>query len=309
MSASRDNNDWVRQTVSGLVLEAAENRLVDFSGHPIFDAPLVGVADGDDELFAAFRDVVSSRHLMPRETLRRHSPEGADLSEVRVIVWVLPFAEEVRWSNRGADGPSRLYSLARNNGGALNHQVRSRLSDILHARGWAAVAPVLTDGYDAFRSPAHTLTSTWSERHAAHAAGLGQFGLSGCLITPLGSNVRLGSVVTNLPLEPTPRAYAGHRAPCLELKGEGCGRCIERCPVGAISVSGIDKSKCYEFRGAVRDRHLKAYSSAMNMLPAPVVKGGERENGYSLGCALCQCGVPCEGCIPELSRARESRYA
>ena len=303
MSVTTDSSAWLAETVSQLVLGAPENRLLDFEGQAIFDAPLVGVADGDDPLFECFKRVVSSRHLMPREFLGRHAPGDADLTDVRVVVWVLPFTEAVRRSNRGRDWPSRLYSLARNNGGALNHQVRLRVAEALMQRGWAAVAPVLTPDYDAFRSPEHTLSSSWSERHAAYAAGLGQFGLNGCLITPLGASMRLGSVVTNLPIGPTPRRYDSYRAPCLELNGEVCGRCMERCPAGAISKDGLDKSRCYLMRRAIRERYMDDYRSALHMLAAPIVKSGTRTSGYSLGCALCQCGVPCEGTYPRFHRS------
>lgn len=57
--------------------------------------------------------------------------------------------------------------------------------------------------YDAFRSPEFTFSSSWSERHVAYAAGLGNFGLNGCLITSLGTSVRFASLVTSLPLEVT----------------------------------------------------------------------------------------------------------
>lgn len=298
MTARPDSRTWVNQTISRLVLHALGNRLPDFDGLPIFDVPLVGVADGDDPLFERIRSVVSPRHLRPRDVLQQHASPLADLTHVRVIAWALPFSLSIRRSNRSRRCPSRLYSLARNNGGALNYELRRRLVDTLRDRGWAAIAPGLTDDYDAFRSPSHTFSSNWSERHIAYVAGLGQFGLHGSLITPLGSNVRLGSIVTNLPLELTSREYSDHRAPCLELNGEGCGRCIDRCPVGAISPEGFDKSKCYDMRQTVRNRYLDAYSHSMCMLRAPIVKSGQRTSGYSLGCALCQCGVPCEGCFP-----------
>jgi epoxyqueuosine reductase len=284
--------------VCRLIREAPENRLDDYDGQAVFKAPLIGVADGDDPLFERFREVVSPRHLLPRGLLQRHSPRGTDLTRVTVVVWVLPFSERIRQSNRCHDWPSKLYSLARNNGGALNYALRLRLTRLLNEWGWAAVAPLLEAEYDAFRSSRHTFTSSWSERHVAYAAGLGQFGLNGSLITSLGANVRLGSLVTNLPLEPTPRPYGTHRAPCLELGGQGCGVCIERCPVGAISTEGLDKSKCYVMRNAVRERHMDRYTRDLHMLRVPIVKSGKRQDSYSLGCALCQCGVPCEGCSP-----------
>jgi len=298
MEASDISTVELAQTVSRLIREAPENRLDDYDGQPIFEAPLIGVADGDDPLFERFREVVSPRHILPRDLLRRHSPRSTDLTKVAVVVWALPFSSRIRQSNRCQDWPSRLYSLARNNGGALNYVLRHRLTLILKESGWAAVAPLLEAEYDAFRSSRHTFTSSWSERHVAYAAGLGQFGLSGCLITSLGVNVRIGSLVTNLPLEPTPRPYRTHRAPCLELGGKGCGACIERCPVGAISKDGLDKSKCYAMRDAVRERCMDSYTRDLHMLRVPIVKSGKRQHGYSLGCALCQCGVPCEGCFP-----------
>jgi len=300
MAEAGDGGTWVRQAVSRAALDAPENRLADYDGQAIYDAPVVGVADGDDPLFERFRQVVSERHALPRELLQGCAGPGVEVGQVRVIVWALPFAEEVRRSNRGLRWPSRLYSLARNNGGALNFQLRRGLAEALRRRGWLAVAPLLTDGYDAFRSAEHTFSSSWSERHAAHAAGLGRFGLSGALITPAGANVRLGSVVTNMPLDPTPRPYGDHRAPCLESGGEGCGACIERCPVGAISRNGLDKAKCYRMRQAVRRECMDAYTGALHMLTAPIARSGGKSEGHSLGCALCQCGVPCEGCIPAI---------
>lgn len=284
------------QAIGDLVAEAAENRLVDFGGLRIYDAPLVGVADGEDPVFSRFQEVVSPRHLMPRPLLEEAA--GSRPQCVRVVVWVLPFSEAVRKSNRGRRWPSRLYSLARNNGGALNYRLRQQVAEMLQAEGRAAVAPLLADSYDAFRSPEHVFTSTWSERHAAFAAGLGRFGLNRALITPRGSFVRIGSVVTDLPVEPTARLHADHRAPCLASGGELCGECVARCPTGAISSVGMDKRRCYEMRGAVRKRFLRDYVRLMEMLPAPVSKSGRRERGYSLGCALCMCGVPCEGRDP-----------
>ncbi len=297
---------WVEQLLRGLVLGAPENRLSDFGGRAIFDAPIVGMADGDDPLFAEFRRVVSPDHLLPREVLRQHSGADAHPAAVRVISWVLPFTEAVRRSNRRRDRPSRLYSLARCNGGALSFKVRRQLTEDLRRQGYCAVAPLLTEEYQAYRCIEHTFSSSWSERHVAYAAGLGRFGLNGCLITSLGASVRLGSVITNLPVQPTPRPGKDHRAPCLETAGTACGECMERCPVGAISERGLDKEKCYRMRGAIRKRFLESYVSTLHMLPAPV---GGRASGYSLGCALCQHGVPCERAFPESHLGREGQDA
>jgi epoxyqueuosine reductase len=291
---------WIKNTITRLVLDAPENRLIDFGGQPIFETPLIGAADGDDPLFKEFQKVISPRHLLPREFLYRISPRSTDLTHVSVIVWVLPFAMEVRRSNRVQNMPSKLYSLARNNGGALIYNMSLRLSEQLHKRGILAASPILTNEYDTFRMPKFTFSSTWSERHVAYVAGLGHFGLNEALITPLGINVRIGSIITNMPLEFSFRKHEDYRALCLKDGGDSCGLCMKRCPVGAISKSGLDKSKCHTHRKAIRNEYLERYEQELQMLPSPIPISGQKRNRYSLGCALCQCGVPCEGVNPFL---------
>jgi ferredoxin len=301
MSASRADarRDWLERTIDKLVREAPENRLPEDGSRPIFDAPALGVADGDDPLFGAFLEAVGPRHLRPRAFLERHAPAGADLARVRVVAWALPFTEEVRRSNRTGDWPSHLYSLARNNGGALTMEVGRRLAWAIEALGYAAVSPALTGDCDAFRCPELTYSSTWSERHAAYAAGLGRFGLNGALITRLGVHVRLGSLITNLPVAcPVAPRRNGYRAACLEDGGASCGRCIERCPVGAVSGSGLDKAKCNGMRKAVKERTEAAGPGRDRLIPCLQSVNGRRAWRYPLGCALCQCGVPCEGSDP-----------
>ena len=73
--------------------------------------------------------------------------------------------------------------------------------------------------------------STWSERHAAYVAGLGTFSLSKHLITEKGLCGRFGSVITDAPLEVTPRPYTDPYEYCTF-----CGACVPRCPARAISV-------------------------------------------------------------------------
>ncbi len=294
MSVKTSQNTWVVETIVNLVLNAPENHLADFGGQPILDAPVVGVAAGDDPLFMEFREAVSDRHIMPCDLL----DSGTAPSQVRVISWANPFTSVIRQSNVG-EWPSELYSVARNNGAALIERVQSRLKAAIENEGYAAVIPSATDQYDTFRVPDNTFSSTWSERHVAFAAGLGRFGLNAALITPVGINVRFGSIVTNLPLEPSSRIDDDYRAPCLRDGGKECMHCGSKCPVGAISSDGLDKTKCYEMRQLIRDRALEPYPQQFSMLEIDVVKNGRRSKGHSLGCALCQCGVPCEGRVPQ----------
>jgi len=289
---------WLRREIADLVRAAPENRLDDFGGLTVFGDPLVGVADGADALFAAFREAVAPSHMTPGEILAREAVAGGAVSGIRGVSWALPFSGDIRRSNRGGEWPSALYSVARNNGGALNLELGRRLVDEIRRQGYSAVVPALDDAYDAFRSPGAVFASTWSERHAAFAAGLGTFGLNGFLITGAGGMVRLGSLVTDMPLDAAPGRPPDHRAPCLADGGRTCGACVAMCPAGAISPAGLDKEKCYARRNAIRSRSLVAYSEKYRLIPALVAKAGKKTPGFSLGCALCASGVPCESADP-----------
>lgn len=125
--------------------------------------------------------------------------------------------------------------------------------------------------------------SNWSERHAAYAAGLGTFGLCDGLITPVGKSVRVGSVIANVRLPASERPYATHRDYCLFFNSGGlCGKCVKRCPAGAISPNGHDKRRCNNYADDVADPY--AYAAF----------GFKGES-----CGLCQVGVPCASGIPK----------
>jgi len=67
----------------------------------------------------------------------------------------------------------------------------------------------------------------FSFRHAAVAAGLGQFGWSGLVLTPeFGSRQRFIAVLTDAPLQASP--------PLEENPCQKCYQCIKNCPAGAI---------------------------------------------------------------------------
>ena len=69
------------------------------------------------------------------------------------------------------------------------------------------------------------------ERALAVSAGLGWIGRNGCLIVPgLGSYVLLCEIVCTLDLVPDAPADGA----C-----EGCGRCVEACPTGALKGDGL----------------------------------------------------------------------
>ena len=59
----------IRQWISAYCRDSAKNRLACIDGSPIFGAPLVGYADGDDGLFASYREIIGPFHRTPREVM------------------------------------------------------------------------------------------------------------------------------------------------------------------------------------------------------------------------------------------------
>lgn len=279
--------------VNEIAVGTLEHEMVEFllkhpaaklpSGEPMFDAPVLGVADGDDPIFIEYKRIIGPFHMTPREVFAY--AEGADEASperLSVICWALPIGEAARSSNRNESvHPSLEWAWVRTHGESLNEDLRRHVAAWLRKRGYLAVAPAFTAGYKVYYEDVPSVpASTWSERHALYAAGLGTFSLSDGFITSKGIAMRCGSVVTNLVLPPTARRYRNHTANCLYLSEGSCGVCIDRCPAGAISEKGHDKLKC------------RAYVYG-DLLPWRDVYGV-----HTVGCGLCQTAVPCEDCIP-----------
>ena len=250
---------------------------------PAWDAPLIGYARGDDALFSLFKDVVAPFHWTPQEVFALAFPDRpVEPAALTVIAWILPQTRQTKTDNRRQRKyPAERWARTRVYGELFNRQLRQAVADWLAVHGIEAVAPMLLADWSERMSPHFGDASTWSERHAAYACGLGTFGLSDGLITPLGKAMRVGSVVARMALEPTPRPYTGRSDYCLYRTHGTCGWCINRCPAGAISHAGHDKRKCREYL----------------QLTAKYVKSVYGFDGY--GCGLCQTGVPCESGIPK----------
>ena len=250
------------------------------SGEPYFGEPLIGFAAAGDPLFADYKRVIGEFHRTPDEVLTGAC--GAEARAATVICWVLPITLATRESNRRETVfPSRAWARTRNFGEQCNAALRRHLVSWLQERGQLAVAPQLAADWREFGETPVGIASSWSERHAAHAAGLGTFSLNDALITPKGIAHRLGSVITDLALAPTPRSYPDHLHNCLHYREGTCGMCIDRCPVGALSRAGHDKSVCSRY----------VYQTVVQALAG--------EYGVAAtGCGLCQTKGPCEGRIP-----------
>jgi epoxyqueuosine reductase len=74
----------------------------------------------------------------------------------------------------------------------------------LEQAGHAAIAPMLVSNWTIVNSERFSYASSWSERHAAHAAGLGTFWSVRRAHHRKGKAMRVGSVVAKISIEPTP---------------------------------------------------------------------------------------------------------
>ena len=280
---SPDPQTWIERTIVAYC-QGPENALTGPFDEPAWAEPLVAFAGGTDALWEAYKEHVGPFHFTPLELFSQTFPDepvGAD--ELTVISWVLPQTEATKAVNRQQTVyPAERWARSRIMGEAFNSKLRAHVVDRLAEAGVQAVAPMLSPLFESRSSERFVYASTWSERHAAYAAGLGTFGVCDGLITPKGKAMRVGSVIAGLRLEPTPRPYADddYRAYCLYYSQGICGECISRCPVGALSEDGHDKRKC--------SAHLK--------VTREYVQDEYGFEGY--GCGLCQTGVPCESKIP-----------
>jgi epoxyqueuosine reductase len=262
----------IRSEITRFVSEHHGNRLPG-SDIPYFDQPLVGFSSAIDPLFSEYKLIIGPFHLLPAELL-----SGA----AAIISWVLPISRPVRESNRKeTELPSREWALTRTHGEAINGDLRRHLVAWLEGVGQRATAPQYSPLWQEFGDTPVGIASTWSERHAAYAAGLGTFSLSDGFITARGIAHRCGCVITDLALTASPRSTPDHRYNCLYHRNGSCGACIGRCPVGAITREGHDKQLCREL----------VYGTAPRTL-------SELYGVPHTGCGLCQTGVPCEAKIP-----------
>ncbi len=270
----------LREEICNFVSASPDNRFAD-SDHPYFDEPLVGFAATDDPLFKEFKRIIGEFHLTPGEVLQDAC--GCPVDEARtVICWILPITEATRKSNRQAQKiPSREWAMTRAHGEGFNTRLRIHLTNLIRSLGAKAVAPLLAGLWRPVKDPRVGTASTWSERHAAYAAGLGTFSLNDGFITDKGIAHRCGSVITDLVVPPSKKGCADPWSNCLYHRDGSCGLCIERCPVGAISPQGHDKQKCQAYvYGELRET------------------AGQLYGVMETGCGLCQTGVPCEARVP-----------
>ena len=278
-----DADGWIRGCIHDYAA-SGENSMGPDHPEPAWDEPLVGFSRGDDPLYRQFKESIGPFFWTPAEIFAATFPGiPVEPGELTVISWILPQTEQTRLDSRlEKTMPSDRWARSRKYGEEFNVKLRGHLERALREAGHEAVAPLLSPLWKQENSERYGLASSWSERHAAYAAGLGTFGLCDGLITARGKAMRCGSVVARLVVPASPRPYDDHHAYCLFYAEGSCGKCVKRCPAGAISrEGGHDKLKCRHYLHEVTSKYME---SRLGFKTDP--------------CGLCQTGVPCEAGIP-----------
>ncbi len=249
---------------------------------PAFAEPTVVFSRGADPLYEFYREHIDRDfYRTPDMWLKAVYGREFDPEKISIISWFLPQTDDTKAKCRAvSDCPPYEWTMVRVHGEDCNRRLAKAVETMLRENGIAAVAPMCSDEFSWGESERFVKISNWSERHTAYISGLGTFGLCDGLITERGKAGRYGSVIVELELDPTPRKYSVYNEFCQAKNG--CRACIERCPAGAISEKGHDKTKCIAYHETIKRLDHERYGY----------------DGYAV-CGLCQTGVPCESCIPK----------
>jgi epoxyqueuosine reductase len=192
-------------------------------------SPVLATATVDDR-FGVLPRIASPEHVGPRDLLA---------TARSVIVYFLPFRQDLAAANREGDTPCRQWGVAYVETNELIGRINERVSGFLEERGHRCAVTPATHNFDPVK-----LSSRWSHKHLGYLCGLGRFGHNAQLITPAGCTGRLGSVVTEAELGDHP-AMSSQEA-CLHKAGMQCLKCVERCPADALRREGLDRTRCWE---------------------------------------------------------------
>lgn len=243
----KDLQAWIESSIIEFVNNSTQNSLGRNIHERAWESPLVGFSKGDDELYYKFKKDIGEFLWTPQEIFLKSYPEmKVKPNELSVVSWILPQTKKTK------------------------------------NEGIKAVAPGQCSFWENRRSEKYGFASTWSERHVAYISGLGTFSLTDALITPLGTAVRIGSVVINALVKPTKRNYIKYNEYCLFYSKGTCMKCAKRCPANAINENGHDKVKCRMYQRNITSKHTK-----------------EKYDIDSNYCGICLFGTPCESSIPK----------
>lgn len=219
----------MKEKIQSLIKEFVKTYKIKNKTRTDWDEPFIAFASADDPLFLKLKTIVSETHKLPTDLLK---------DAKTVVSYFIPFKKEIALSNIGGKNCSKEWATAYIETNKLIAELNNYLSKELEKLGFKSVIPPPTHDFDEKK-----LISDWSHKHIAFIAGLGKFGLHQMLITEKGCCGRLGSLITNAPIEPTERP---DKEFCLYKYNKTCKKCIENCTFGALKIDSFDRHKCYE---------------------------------------------------------------
>ncbi len=215
----------IERMITGFVASYPRQRKVE----TIWREPIVRFASAQDPLFDRLKTVVRPTHCTPQELL----PQAKS-----VVAYFVPFAKGLHQENAKArHHSSRSWAVAYLETNRLISDINDHIRSELESHGHRVALIPPTHNFDE-----ESLMSDWSHRHVAYVAGIGRFGCHNLMITEKGCTGRLGSLVTDLALEPSPTPEEEF---CLHRAGFDCLKCVERCQYDALFVDRYDRHACY----------------------------------------------------------------
>lgn len=209
--------------------------------------------------------------ILPRIVYKEHFHPCDLLATARsLIVFYIPFKPDLVKENRKGDRPCRNWGLAYVQTNNLIERLGKAIAELLAADGYQSSLTPATHNFDE-----KVLMARWSHKHLAYLANLGRFGVHHMLITPVGCTGRFGSLVTEAGLGDNP--LISEKEACLLKAGKPCGKCIEACPVSALSETEFDRVSCWN-RVRENDKTLDYLSDLPGMVGV---------------CAKCVAMMPC----------------
>lgn len=195
----------------------------------VWQDPIISFAAANDNLFYKLKEIISPTHALPTDFL-------ADAQSI--ITYFIPFVKDTVISNIEGFNASREWGVAYIETNQLIQDLNAFVCDKLRKHDYRATSIPKTYNYDKTK-----LINDWSHRHIAFIAGLGKFGLNNMLITEKGCCGRIGSIVTNLKLPPTPKS---NRENCIYKYNGLCKKCIDRCVTNALTETTFNRFTCHE---------------------------------------------------------------
>lgn len=260
MKSNQKNHNQVNQAIEKIITDFVRNYQSEHHTETSWREPVIGFADAADPMFLELKHIIGPSHALPSEIL----PDAQS-----VIAYFIPFSKEVIKSNIPEEESSREWDYANLETNLLLSDLNQILYEKLEKLGYHASLLPPTYNYDE-----EELVSDWSHKSAAYVAGLGRFGAHHLLITDKGCCGRIGSIVTDLELTPTPKPDKEY---CLNKYNGSCRKCVDRCVNDAFCTTGdtifYDRYRCNE---QIYDKAIPLYSI-----------------GSGDACGKCMCGVPC----------------